>query len=288
MNSSKSALYSVCIYFVDNFKCVLTFLYGSVLLLQKYVVSIEELKINVWLKYNSGMNRFGFNFEELIQYYNLFCIELGLKRKFRLISHLACSDVPENEYNEYNDFQIKNFENCSNQLDILTALFASGGYLLNSSTKNDYSSIGLLLYGISPFDYKLSLESDFKPVMKFTANLIAVNFVTEGSKLGYGDAWLCPSDAYIGIICVGYADGYPRNIKDGFVSINDQVYPVDGSVNMDIITVNLGRNNRFTVGEVVSLWGDSKIPLESVALKSNRIPYDLISGVTKRVNRVYI
>ena len=131
-NSSKSALYSVCIYFVDNFKCVLTFLYGSVLLLQKYVVSIGEPKINVWLKYNSGMNRFGFDFEELKKYYDLFCIELGLKRKFRLISHLACSDEPENEYNA---FQIKNFENCSNQLDIPTSLFASGGYLLNSSFK---------------------------------------------------------------------------------------------------------------------------------------------------------
>jgi alanine racemase len=256
----------------------------TVVLLSKYISLFGDINIYIWLKLNSGMNRFGFDFDTFMKHYNYFCIKCNLKGKIRLISHLACSSEPNDKYTS---MQIEKFNFCREKTNIPTSLLASAGSYLNTESNYDYARIGLSLYGVSPFDNCVGTDINVMPVMELTANLIAINFVRKGELLGYNNSWQCSGDTYIGIVCIGYGDGYPRSIKNGVVNIGDSTFPLVGSVNMDTITVNLGMGSKLKVGTSVTLWGNQYLPIETIALASNRIPYELLTGVSKRVRRIY-
>ncbi len=103
-----------------------------------------------------------------------------------------------------------------------------------------------------------------------------------GDSVGYSAAWTADKPTQIGVIAIGYGDGYPRHAKAGTpVLVNGKVCKLVGKVSMDMITVDLGDNN-FNLGDPVTLWGKG-LPVETVAKWADTIPYTLLCGVTSRV-----
>ena len=123
--------------------------------------------------------------------------------------------------------------------------------------------------------------------MQFESQLIAVKSVQAGERVGYGGTWLCEVDTNIGVVSVGYGDGFPRAMPAGSaLMINGRRAPLIGRVSMDMISVDLGADAGDEVGDPVVLWGDS-LPVEEVAAFADTIPYTLVTGISERVERIF-
>ena len=144
-----------------------------------------------------------------------------------------------------------------------------------------------MLYGVSPFVDGLADSEDLMPVMHLSTQLIAVQHLRQGEAVGYGGTWRCPNDMRIGIAAIGYGDGYPRHAESGTpVLVNDQRSQIIGRVSMDMLAVDLRQMPEASVGDTVTLWGDS-LPVEEVAEHAKTIAYELLCGVTRRVDFKY-
>jgi alanine racemase len=143
-----------------------------------------------------------------------------------------------------------------------------------------------MLYGISPFAESTGAELGLKPIMSLHSRLIAVKPITKGDTVGYGGSWVCERDTMLGVVAIGYADGYPRYARVGTpVLVNGQRVSLIGRVSMDMITVDLGTQSNAKAGDAVTLWGDG-LPVEEIALCADTIPYTLVCGVTQRVRQI--
>ncbi len=143
---------------------------------------------------------------------------------------------------------------------------------------------GIALFGVSPFEGRTGCDLGLKPVMQFEARLISIKPLAEGARVGYRGRYRAQADTTLGIIAVGYGDGYTRHFRTGTpVLLNGRRAPLIGNVSMDMIAVDLGPDASDTVGDVATLWGDD-LPVEEVAGWADAIPYELVCGVMHREN----
>jgi alanine racemase len=124
-------------------------------------------------------------------------------------------------------------------------------------------------------------------VMTLESQLIAVHPRRKGTRIGYGQTWACPQDMPVGVVAIGYGDGYPRHAPSGMpVLVNGKVVPLVGRVSMDMICVDLRDQPGAQAGDPVQLWG-SCLPVEAVAARAGTISYELLCNVSPRVPREY-
>ena len=110
----------------------------------------------------------------------------------------------------------------------------------------------------------------------------------KGEPVGYGGIWTSPKDTKIGVVAIGYGDGYPRDVPEGTpVYLNGRIVPIVGRVSMDMLTVDLGADSQDKVGDEVILWG-KELPIEMVAKYSGILSYELITKLTPRVITEYV
>lgn len=239
----------------------------------------QNKKIIVWLKLDSGMNRLGFTDDEFIQAYQQLS-KLDCVRTINLMSHLACADDIANPFNQQ---QIKNFKRLSTNLNGERTLANSAGVVAWPESHLDWIRPGIILYGCSPMIGFNGLAHGLKPAMTLQSQLFAIRHLQPGDKVGYGATWSATQATRIGVIAIGYGDGYPRHAKAGTpVLIRGKKYPLVGKVSMDMLTVDLGLEDDFTLGDEAVLWGKG-LPVETVAEFADTIPYTLLCGVTSRV-----
>lgn len=233
----------------------------------------------VWLKFDTGMNRLGFDpaeFDDLVSRLQS-CTSVA---ELRLMSHLASAEEPGNVAT-VRQLQLFNtlVEKFSGAVSVANSAGALGSPAVNG---NLWIRPGILLFGLSPFPDKTAAELGLKPVMQFEARLIARKRLARGARVGYGGNYEAPEDSTLGIISAGYGDGYTRHFRSGTpVLINGRRVPLIGNVSMDMIAVDLGRDAMDQVGDVATLWGDG-LPVEEVAPWADAIPYDLVCGVMNR------
>ena len=124
--------------------------------------------------------------------------------------------------------------------------------------------------------------------MTFTSQLIAIHDRKKGDPIGYGGDYICPVDMPVGVVAVGYGDGYPRTLPAGTpVLIKGKQAPIVGRVSMDMITVDLRPTPKARPGDPVVLWGRG-LPVEDIASRCGTISYELFCRVTERVSRIDI
>src|SRR4029453_5752445 len=112
---------------------------------------------------------------------------------------------------------------------------------------------GVALYGIDP-TLRPCLDRKLRPVLKWTAPLVGIKDVREGTCVGYAQTWRAPRDTRVGLVPVGYADGYPRCFSNrASVLIPGRRAPVVGRISMDLTTVDLGDLPAACVGDEVTL-----------------------------------
>jgi len=116
--------------------------------------------------------------------------------------------------------------------------------------------------------------------------VIAVNRLKRGDGVAYGAAWVCPEDMPVGVVAIGYGDGYPRTIKpDTPVWIRGQRAAVIGRVSMDMLCIDLRGITGAAVGDEVELWG-KHLPVEEIARCAGTIPYELLCRISQRVRYI--
>ena len=135
----------------------------------------------------------------------------------------------------------------------------------------DFVRPGIMLYGATPFADKTIHDLDLKPVMTFTAEVIALNHIKAGEHVGYGSTFTADQDMTLAIVSIGYGDGYPRAFpKQNYVAINGQQTRVIGRVAMDMIAIDATDLN-LQLGTEVELWGKttwSMMSLKQMALSA--------------------
>jgi alanine racemase len=236
--------------------------------------------IKTWFKINTGMGRLGFSPEEARTAYDILSNSSKIIQPIGIISHIACADDPINPMNQ---LQLDNFKNFTHNLPGPKSLCNSASIFSFEDDLYDIVRPGIALYGISPINGKTANELRLKPVMTLQTRLVATSIAKAGSSIGYGSRFVCPEDMPIGVIAMGYGDGYPRTARDGTpVLVNDQRCQLVGRVSMDMATIDLRNCPNAKVGDPVVLWGEG-LPIEEVALHTDNIPYDIICGIQQRV-----
>jgi len=238
--------------------------------------------VPLWLKIDSGMGRLGFHPEDITEVFE----RLRGQNMAGVMSHLSHADDVRSDKTAR---QLKILEDqifpLSRERGLEFNLANSAGLLEWEDTITDWIRPGLMLYGISPFT-DLKSRDDLQSSMTFSARVIAVRGLRKGQSVGYGGIYKTKEDMRIAVIAAGYADGYPREIKQGSpVLINKKRMPLVGRVSMDLICVDIGEEN-IRPGDQAILWGDS-LPIEEVAKLSETIPYTLLTGISSRVTRNY-
>ncbi|WP_301099075.1 alanine racemase [Otariodibacter sp.] len=239
--------------------------------------------INVWLKIDTGMHRLGIHPNQVEEFYQRLK-NCPLVENITFISHFSRADEPDCGYTEK---QIQVFETASRDYPVQRSISASNGILYWKQAHYDWVRPGIIMYGISPHDTPI-VDLGFQHVMTLSSSLIAVRDHKAGEPVGYGGAWISKQDTKIGVVAIGYGDGYPRNAPEGTpVFINGRKVPIVGRVSMDMMTVDLGIDSQDKVGDEVILWGKDLL-IEEVASSIGVINYELITQLTPRVLIEYI
>lgn len=245
----------------------------------------EAPTLNVLLKCDTGMHRLGFAVEEFDNALSELKSILSLKSTIRLMTHLACADETTNQSTPK---QLQVFDQLIKDKSYEQSIANSAGILAWPESHRDWVRPGLVLYGINPLDKQVAATSiELRPVMSLHAPLIAIKQCKKGEKVGYGGDFSCPSDMLIGIIAIGYADGYPRHLKSvPSVLVGSRKATLVGRVSMDMIAVDLtGIDTQ--VGEIIELWGES-ISVADVAEHAETISYELLCAAGNSVHKIYI
>lgn len=242
--------------------------------------------VDVWLKLDSGMHRLGFPPEQAVTAFRRIRAA-RVTGEIGLITHFAAADVLESPQTEK---QIACFRTVQQVLTrngervLPDSLCNSAGILAWPAAHGAWVRPGIMLYGSSPFADRTAAELGLRPVMTLTSRLIAINPVQKGEPVGYGATWTAPHDTRIGVVAVGYGDGYPRHARNGTpVLVRGHQVPLVGRVSMDMITVDLG-DLPVGIGEHCVLWGEG-LPADVVAAHADTLSYELFCKVTTRVRR---
>ena len=240
------------------------------------------LPASVWIKLDTGMHRIGFA-PEMLAGVLARLRKLNGIRELRALTHLAnADDVADSRTRQ----QIESFHAKVNGLGLETSLANSAGIVAWPESHADWVRPGIMLYGASPLLGKTAAEFDLQPVMTLESALIAVHPRKRGDAIGYGGSYVCPEDMPIGVVAIGYGDGYPRHATPGTpVLVNGSRVALVGRVSMDMIMVDLRSQPKARIGDPVVLWGEG-LPVDDVAAKAGTVSYELLCHVTGRVPRV--
>ncbi|MBL8297305.1 MAG: alanine racemase [Rhodanobacteraceae bacterium] len=236
--------------------------------------------LRVWLKIDTGMHRLGFAPERTRAVLEQLQAMPSIERDIVLMTHFAASD----EFDKATTTdQIARFEAATRDLPGERCLSNSAGILGWPAARGDWVRAGGLLYGLSVIAGKNGSDLGFAPAMSLSTRLIAINRLQRGERIGYAGTYECPEDMNVGVIAIGYGDGYPRSAPAGTpVLVGNARAAIVGRVSMDLATIDLRNAPSACVGDRVLLWGRG-LPVEQIADHAGTIAYDLTCGMTKRV-----
>ena len=240
--------------------------------------------VKVHLKIDSGMHRLGLMTEEQVQK-NFNRLKTALMVEVEgVFTHMATADSDK----EYLGHQIETFKRLIANLDLSDVKYVhleNTATLLQKEFDFDHGiRLGLGLYGINPDKEFIPIEFELKPALKLLSNLVQVKKIKKGDKVGYGATYEAQEDEWIGVVPIGYADGWTRSHQGRHVIVNGYECEIIGRVCMDQMMIRLPK--QFPMGTEVTLIGDG-MPVERVAAEVGTISYEILCLISDRVPRVY-
>ena len=250
-----------------------------------HLVSLPlEKKIKVHLKIDSGMHRLGLMTEEQVQKNFNMLKTAPMVEVEGVFTHMATADSDK----EYLDYQIQNFKNLISNLDLSGVKYVhleNTATLLQKEFDFDHAiRLGIGLYGVNPDANFIPIDFDLKPALKLLSNLVQVKQIKKGDKVGYGSTYEAKNDEWIGVVPIGYADGWIRLHQGRCVIVEGHECEIVGRVCMDQMMIRLPK--QFPMGTTVTLIGDG-MPVERVAKEIGTISYEILCLISDRVPRVY-
>ena len=240
--------------------------------------------IKVHLKIDSGMHRLGLMTEEQVQKNFNMLKTAPMVEVEGVFTHMATADSDK----EYLGHQIETFKRLIANLDLSGVKYVhleNTATLLQKEFDFDHGiRLGLGLYGINPDKEFIPIEFELKPALKLLSNLVQVKKIKKGDKVGYGATYEAQEDEWIGVVPIGYADGWTRSHQGRHVIVNGYECEIIGRVCMDQMMIRLPK--QFPMGTEVTLIGDG-MPVERVAAEVGTISYEILCLISDRVPRVY-
>ena len=250
--------------------------------------------LHIWLKMDSGMHRVGLNHTAYQQAYMRLAGHVNVAN-IVLMSHFANAD---NLKSSHTQEQIAVFQNAVQSLGAkvvsLTEIsLANSAAILGwpqvqalqvhaPQAQANWSRPGIMLYGADPlFDAKTPLRA----VMQLRSQIISIRTIAKGESIGYGSIFTANQETIVGVVAMGYADGYPRSAINAPAAVDGVLTKVIGRVSMDMLFVDLTDIASAKIGSNVELWGD-QITANDVAKAAGTIAYELFCNV-KRVQFKY-
>ena len=201
-----------------------------------------------------------------------------------LMSHLASADCDP----EFTETQIVRFREATEPYRHLTRHLAnSAGALRFPGARFDAVRCGIAIYGLSPFGGDPG-EDGLEPALHWRSRLAQVRLLGAGESTGYGRRFVAERPTWIGIVPVGYADGFRRDLTGTEIRVGGELRRVVGTVSMDALTVELDRE--LPVGMPVTLIGD-EVLAEDHARVAGTINYEIVCGINTdpaRTRRVVV
>ena len=239
----------------------------------------------IHIKIDSGMHRLGFYKEDIPWLIDRLTHQKAVSIR-SVFSHLAGSD--EAQFDDFTLSQIKYFDSCAEELKkglkdegIIKHICNSAGIERFTQFQFDMCRLGIGLYGFS-FN-----GAQLRNVCSLETTILSVKTVKAGETIGYGRHTRLTEDRVIAVIPIGYADGFDRRFSNygGEVYVRGKRCPVVGNVCMDQAMVDVtGTDAR--PGDVAEVFGEH-MPLQELADKLGTITYEILTSVSRRVQRIY-
>ena len=245
-------------------------------------------KAIVHLKVDTGMGRLGSNSKEALE-----ISKQANSSKVVVLegiwTHFACADDknPNYTYKQLETFQefLDNLKNNNIAIPVIHAANSAAVFAFPES-HFDMVRVGIALYGYHASTYTHSLEPNLKPVMTVTAPITFVKRLRAGQSVSYGATWTAEHDTTIATVRYGYADGYPRILSNrASVWYKGKLRPVRGRVCMDQLMIDMC-DDVAEKGESVTFFGDQAPNAADLAKLCNTIPYEILTSVGNRVERI--
>ena len=243
---------------------------------------LESLPVHI--KIDSGMHRLGFYQEDMPK---LIARLQGQKavRVASVFSHLAGSD--EAQFDAFTHEQANYFNTCATQLQsalkypIIKHICNTAGIERFPEYHFDMCRLGIGLYGLS------FAHATLRNVCTLKTTILSIKTVPANATIGYGRHTTLSEDRQIAVIPIGYADGFDRRFSNygGEVLVRGKRCPVVGNVCMDQAMIDVTGTDA-QVGDAVEVFGD-RLPLEELAAKLGTITYEILTSVSRRVQRIY-
>jgi len=241
------------------------------------------VRLPVYLKLNTGMNRLGFNADEFPVALDRL-VAADCVGDVTLMTHFADADEPRGI-----DGQLQRFRDMAGDRRLPVSLANSATILRFPEALGEWVRPGIMLYGASPFPaMKSATELDLRPVMTLESELIAVRQLEAGDAVGYGSSFVANQAMRVGVVACGYADGYPRHAPTGTpVQVAGRRTRTLGRVSMDKICIDLtGLPASVGIGATVTLWGgagDMYLAADDVATAAGTVAYEMFCALAARV-----
>jgi Alr-MurF fusion protein len=260
----------------------------NISLLNKFIQFLQEKGLKyfpVHIKLDTGMHRLGFNEEDLqsvIEKIN----QSELMTVKSIFSHLAASEDPKQD--EFTATQIHRFERMSKTISdalpypIIRHILNSAGIERFARAQFEMVRLGIGLYGISSAD-----STKLRNIGTLKTIISQLRVVKAGETIGYGRSGIALNDMRVAVIPIGYADGIDRKLGNGVAKflVNGKFAPTIGNICMDMCMIDVTAI-KADEGDTVILFGED-LPVHNLAKALGTIPYEILTSISSRVNRVY-
>jgi alanine racemase len=253
-----------------------------------YLKKWEIQNYPVHIKIDTGMHRLGFMDEEI----NSLCEKLKGNQFVKIqsvFSHLAASEDPV--LDDFTFLQFGIFKKCCSTIeDALGYTFYK--HIANTSAisrhpelQMDMVRLGIGLYGI---DGNKKMQKNLKNVSTLTTTISQIKKIMAGETVGYGRMGKVEKDSIIAVVRIGYADGFSRRLGNGNgkMLIKNKLVPVIGNVCMDMTMLDITGIKDIKEGDEVEVFGE-ELSLQLLSRWAQTIPYELMTGISQRVKRIY-
>ena len=247
--------------------------------LQQYPIHIEI---------ETGMNRLGFETDDVAKLADFLTAAASFKVR-SVFSHLAASE--EAAQDDFTLEQFRKFQEAADSIEkklgysFIRHISNSAAAVRHPELQLDMLRLGIGLYGVDSADSK---KLNLQTVITLKSTIAQIKKLKKGESVSYNRKTVVDKETVVATIRIGYADGYPRRLGNGTgkVSVSGRLMPTIGTVCMDMLMIDITGMPDVKEGDEVIIFGDS-LPVQQVARWAGTIPYEIMTGVSQRVKRVY-
>lgn len=242
-----------------------------------------EHPIAVHIKLDCGMGRLGFPIASANARAEAahVCTLRGLSVK-AAFSHLPSADLPAEAHRTLRSIRMS--RRLARELGLPVHILNSAALLSFPVASDAFVRPGIALYGYPPVP---APEAALRPVMRLLAPVLQVRRIRRGEAVGYGGTFLAERDLLAAVVGIGYGDGLPRSAQGGFLNIEGHLAKLIGRISMDLSVCALPDGAEVSEGALALVFGGDQAALPALADAAGTIPYELLSGLTPRVRRIW-